>query len=109
MPAARAADRASRARAALGTVSGTLATGKVSGAARHESDLGEGDEDHASWRAGGGAQAARALRLAGYYWAQLACVDPGGHVGPCGLPTAPACQGPQVPKTEGPGDRGPLT
>lgn len=67
------------------------------------------DGDHASWRAGGGARAARALRLAGYSRAQLACVGPGGHVGPCELATAPACQGLQVPKTEGPGDLGPPT
>lgn len=65
--------------------------------------------DHASWWAGGGAQATRALLLAGYFWAQLACVDPGGHVEPCGLPTDPARQGLQIPKTEGPGDLGPLT
>lgn len=42
MPAARAADRATRARAALGTASGTLAPCKVSGVAGHEGDLGEG-------------------------------------------------------------------
>lgn len=29
------------------------------------------DGDHASWWAGGGAQATRALLLAGYFWAQL--------------------------------------
>lgn len=62
--------------------------------------------DLASWRAGGGAQAARALRLTGHSWARLACVDSGGHVGPCRLP---AGQGSQVPKTEGAGDLGPLT
>lgn len=42
MPAARAADHATHARAALGAASGTLDPGKVSGAARHEGDLGEG-------------------------------------------------------------------
>lgn len=42
MPAAGAADRATRAPAALGTDSGTLAPCKVSQAAGHEGDLGEG-------------------------------------------------------------------
>lgn len=71
--------------------------------------LGKVDGDHASWRAGGGAQAARSLLLAGYFWAQLACGDPSDHVGPCGLLIAPACQRLQVPETEGSGDLEPLT
>lgn len=71
--------------------------------------MGKVDGDHASWRAGGGAQAARSLLLAGYFWAQLACGDPGDHVGPCGLLIPPACQGLQVRETEGPGDLEPLT
>lgn len=72
MPAARAADRATRAPAALGTASRTLAPCKVSGPPGTRVTLEKVDGDHASWRTGGGAQATRALLLADYFWAQLA-------------------------------------
>lgn len=66
MPAARAADRATSARAVLCATSGPLAPGKVSGAALDRLTLEKVDGDHASCWGGGGAQAARALLLAGY-------------------------------------------
>lgn len=102
MPAARAADRATHARAALGAASGTLAPGKVSGAARHEGDLGEG-----CWGprvlAGRGRGASGSLATRGPGWPAWTLVATWGLAG------FQPVKDRRYPETEKPGDLGPLT
>lgn len=69
------------------------------------------DGDHGSWRAGGGARAARAcfglLATSGPSWCAWTLMV--ATWGLAGFRPLRPCQGLQVPKTKGPVDLGPLT